>query len=93
MGRIKQTYLKRAAMDIYRTYKEELTDNFEANKEKVNEYTDIESKPIRNKIAGYLAKYVKRIHKKEAKDTGISQEIVREAAQQETTNNQSVPNN
>ncbi|PKP56063.1 MAG: hypothetical protein CVT88_10610 [Candidatus Altiarchaeales archaeon HGW-Altiarchaeales-1] len=28
MGRIKQTYLKRAAMEIYRTHKEELADNF-----------------------------------------------------------------
>ncbi len=51
-------------MEIYRTHKEELADNFEANKEKVNEYTDIESKPIRNKIAGYLTKYTKRMRRK-----------------------------
>ncbi len=79
-------------MEIYRTHKEELADNFEANKERVNEYTDIESKPVRNKIAGYLTKYVKRMQKKEAKDTGssqesVSQESVQEAAQQETKNN------
>ncbi|MDI6729937.1 MAG: 30S ribosomal protein S17e [Candidatus Altarchaeum sp.] len=82
MGRIKQTYIKRAGMEIYRTHKEELTGNFEANKEKVNEYTDIDSKPVKNKIAGYLTKYVKRMQKKEAKDTGSSQENVKEDSQE-----------
>jgi len=72
-------------MEIYRTHKEELADNFEVNKERVNEYTDIESKPVRNKIAGYLTKYVKRMQKKEAKDTGSSQESVQETTQQEAT--------
>ncbi len=69
-------------MEIYCTHKEELADNFEANKEKVNEYTDIDSKPVRNKIAGYLTKYVKRMQKKEAKDTGSSQENVEEDSQE-----------
>lgn len=84
MGRIKQTYIKRAGMEIYRTHKEELAGDFEANKEKVNEYIDIDSKPVRNKIAGYLTKYVKRMQKKEAKDTGSSQENVEEASQEDS---------
>ncbi len=75
-------------MEIYRTHKEELAGNFEANKEKVNEYTDIDSKPVRNKIAGYLTKYVKRMRKKESKDTCSSQENVeedsREASQEDS---------
>ncbi len=71
-------------MEIYRTHKEELAGDFEANKEKVNEYIDIDSKPVRNKIAGYLTKYVKRMQKKEAKDTGSSQENVEEASQEDS---------
>ncbi len=69
-------------MEIYRTHKEELTSNFETNKEKVKEYTDIDSKPVRNKIAGYLTKYVKRMQKKEAKDISSSQENVEEDNQE-----------
>jgi len=70
-------------MELYHTHKEEMADNFEANKEKVNEYTDIESKSVRNKIAGYLTKYVKHMQKKEAKSIVRSQEIVLEAGVKE----------
>lgn len=80
MGRIKHTFIKRAGMEIYNAHKEELTDNFETNKKKVDEYTDIDSKRLRNKIAGYLTKYVKRMQRKE--DIGSSQENVEEDSQE-----------
>lgn len=52
-------------MEVYSAHNAELAENFEGNKEKVREFLDIESKPIRNKIAGYLTKYVKRKRKNE----------------------------
>lgn len=60
MGRIKQTYLKRIAEKLMKEYKEEFTTDFEENKKKVQELSDVESKPIRNKIAGYITRAVKK---------------------------------
>jgi small subunit ribosomal protein S17e len=59
MGRIKQTYLKRVAKKLMKEYKEEFGTDFEENKKKVGLLTDVESKSMRNKIAGYIARCVK----------------------------------
>jgi small subunit ribosomal protein S17e len=40
-------------------YKEEFGTDFEENKKKVGLLTDVESKSMRNKIAGYIARCVK----------------------------------
>jgi len=60
MGRIKQTYLKRVANELLETYKGEFSKDFQKNKEKVHELSTVESKSIRNKIAGYITKVVKK---------------------------------
>ena len=54
MGRIKQTYLKRVAKNLLAVYPDAFTPDFENNKKKVQELTTVQSKSIRNKIAGYL---------------------------------------
>jgi small subunit ribosomal protein S17e len=65
MGRIKQTYLKRVAERLLREYPDGFTTDFQKNKARVGAYTDITSKTIRNKIAGYLTKKIKQDLKKE----------------------------
>lgn len=65
MGRIKSSYIKRIALEIYKTHGAEnsgFNADFENNKKKLIEYADIPSKKMRNKIAGYITKYIK--HKK-----------------------------
>jgi len=64
MGRIKQTYLKRVAEKLLKEYPDVFTTEFQENKRKVASHTDITSKSIRNKIAGYITKKVKRKAKK-----------------------------
>jgi small subunit ribosomal protein S17e len=65
MGRIKQTYLKRVAEKLMKEYPQVFTKtDFEDNKRKVGSHTDITSKSIRNKIAGYLTKKIKQNLKK-----------------------------
>lgn len=54
MGRIKQTYLKRVADKLLKYYGEEFNKDFNNNKAKVQEHTNVSSKTIRNKIAGYI---------------------------------------
>ena len=60
MGRIKQTYLKRIANELLEKYKGEFGKDFQKNKEKVQELSTVKSKSIRNKIAGYITKVVKK---------------------------------
>ncbi len=58
MGRIKQTFLKRMANKLMDEYGQEFTTDFQENKGKVQLYCDVKSKPMRNKIAGYITRTV-----------------------------------
>lgn len=41
-------------------------DDFQHNKEKVAELTDVTSKTVRNRIAGYITRYLASKHKRSA---------------------------
>lgn len=60
MGRIKSTFVKSSASRIYERGKEEFTTDFEKNKELVMEYAEIPSKRLRNSIAGYITRRVRK---------------------------------
>ena len=64
MGSIKQTYLKRVAHKLLKDYESDFKTDFDFNKKKVQEYTDISSKGIRNKIAGFITRIMNRKSKK-----------------------------
>ena len=51
---IKPDYVKKTATILMEKYPEAFTDDFEHNKDVVMEVTDIESKGVRNRIAGYI---------------------------------------
>ncbi len=59
MGNIRPTYIKRIAIELVRKYNDEFSADFEHNKEKVNELTDVKSTMFRNRIAGYVTTYRK----------------------------------
>lgn len=60
MGSVKPSYIKNFAMDLLRTYEGSFVPDFEHNKLKVSEYTDIKNKPIRNRIAGYITRVLRQ---------------------------------
>ncbi|HDN83064.1 MAG TPA: 30S ribosomal protein S17e [Candidatus Altiarchaeales archaeon] len=60
MGRIKPMFVKRVAENLLKNYRDEFTDDFNVNKIKVQELSDVKSKTIRNKIAGYITRMIKR---------------------------------
>lgn len=60
MGRIKQTYLKRIANGLMKEYGDEFSVDFDNNKGKVQEFSDVKSNVIRNKIAGYITRVMKQ---------------------------------
>lgn len=57
MGRIKSTMVKRAAESLMKQEMGKYTSHFNDNKKVLG--STMPSKPIRNKIAGYLARLVK----------------------------------
>jgi small subunit ribosomal protein S17e len=51
---IKPAYVKKTAKLLMERYPKAFGDEFEHNKELVDELTNVESKGVRNRIAGYV---------------------------------------
>ena len=71
MGSIRQTYIKRVAIELIRHYPNDFSGDFAHNKQKVLELTDLGKlgtdgkftvvhKKLANRIAGYATRYTKR---------------------------------
>jgi small subunit ribosomal protein S17e len=56
MGSVKPSYIKNFADELMRGYESSFNQDFEQNKLKVSEYTDIKNKTIRNRVAGYITR-------------------------------------
>ncbi len=59
MGSIRPTYIKRVALEIVKKHQDMVSDDFQANKELVSRITDVPTKKMRNRIAGYVTRYYK----------------------------------
>ena len=70
MGRVRTKTVKRAARELIEKYYGKITDDFHLNKKLLNKVSDVSSKRLRNKIAGYSVHLIKRIRVKPVK--GIS---------------------
>ena len=57
MGNIRPTYIKRVAIELLKQYPDSFTADFEHNKKKVSELTDVQYIRMRNRIAGYVTRY------------------------------------
>ncbi len=64
MGRIKTRLVKAVTMDVVEKHRDELTTDFEKNKEVISSKLDAPSKKIRNIIAGYATR-MKKAEQKE----------------------------
>lgn len=60
MGRIKTTLIKRKSNEILRAHPERFTKDFKHNKVSLGEVAEVESKKMRNTIAGYICRLVKQ---------------------------------
>ncbi len=61
MGRIKTWMIKRLGKRLLEKYPDRFSTDFDKNKEVLKEIVDIKSKKLRNILAGYITKTVKRI--------------------------------
>lgn len=59
MGRIKTQLVKRITRQLIKVHGEVLKDNFDDNKALVSKFTTIQSKKIRNTVAGYVTRIIK----------------------------------
>jgi len=53
---IKPAYVKKTARLLMERYPEAFSEDFEQNKELVQQLTNVESKSVRNRIAGYVTR-------------------------------------
>ena len=53
---IKPAYVKRISRELIERYPERFSDDFDENKEAVTLVTNVESKRVRNRIAGYVTR-------------------------------------
>ncbi|MFO8110851.1 MAG: 30S ribosomal protein S17e [Thermoplasmata archaeon] len=61
MGNIRPTYIKRVAIELIDKYPEEFSvDDYEHNKKMVEKLTNVDSNMMRNRIAGYIIRYLNR---------------------------------
>ena len=60
MGRIRTKQIKRLGHKFIAIHKDKLAENFVDNKKKVQELSDVNSKKLRNMIAGYITKKMKQ---------------------------------
>ena len=55
---IKPAYIKNMAETLLERYPEAFSEDFEGNKESVEALTNIESKGVRNRVAGYVTRKI-----------------------------------
>ncbi len=60
MGRIKTMLVKKIGKKLIKMYPDKFTTDFETNKNIIKELNIIDSKKIRNKVAGYIVRVKKR---------------------------------
>ncbi len=60
MGTVKPAYIKNVAMELLKKYSELFTNDFDENKRIVQELTNIRSKRVRNRVAGYITRKINR---------------------------------
>ncbi len=54
MGRVRNTFIKRNTREILDKFGDKFTTDFEENKKILVEFVKLNSKKIRNRIAGYI---------------------------------------
>lgn len=58
MGSIRQTYIKSTVDALLRQYPNEFSEDFNANKDKIQKLAAVQTKEMRNRLAGYVTRKV-----------------------------------
>lgn len=55
---IKPTYIKAIGLELLNHHSSRFSNNFDENKQMITEITNIDSKRVRNRVAGYITRKV-----------------------------------
>jgi len=55
---IKPTYIKAIGMELLNHHGPRFSNNFDENKQTITDVTNIESKRVRNRVAGYITRKI-----------------------------------
>ncbi len=76
IGKVRPRFIKNLARKLLELYGDKFTTDFETNKKLVMEFTDIPSKKVRNKVAGYITHLVKMKMEKEVEKKIEEEEVL-----------------
>ena len=74
MGTVRTEQIKRIARELLNKYPNKFSADFEKNKLLVNEYTNISSTKVRNKVAGYTARLASALYGYDDSEDDANQE-------------------
>jgi len=60
MGRVRPTYIKRAARELIKRYPDKFSIDFKQNCLTLDALVNVKSKSLRNRIAGYISNLLKQ---------------------------------
>jgi small subunit ribosomal protein S17e len=60
LGQVKNVFIKNLAKRLIEKYPDKFTKDFDKNKDELDRLIRLESKKIRNKVAGYLVHQIKK---------------------------------
>ena len=63
MGKVRSDHVKKASRKLLQMVPDRFTTDFHSNKEALEAVARIDSKKVRNRIAGYIARLVARSHR------------------------------
>ena len=70
MGKVRPEHVKRIAKELVQRFPDKVTTNFENNKKLVDEFTNLSSTKLRNRIAGYVTRLVTIMQPSETAEEG-----------------------
>ncbi len=60
MGKVRPLFIKKISRELIEEYPNVFSVEFEKNKDLLGKYVEIPSKSVRNRVAGYLTKLMKK---------------------------------
>ncbi len=60
MGRIKTTQIKRSGKKLIKLHKDKFSKDFEANKKAIAGVSEVHSKKLRNTLAGFVTRMIRK---------------------------------
>ncbi len=60
MGRVRQKYIKRTAMELYKNHRDKFGTDFVENRSRLDSVLNVQGKFLKNRIAGYITTLAKK---------------------------------